>query len=189
MPSNVGQPSFQGYYELSDDGAWVPSVEPEIRHLLGGKRGLLLRDFAYVGADHLMSIAKSGLDLDGGSKPKLTWILVGHPWNEYLASYVIHDSDCTDILDLLSKGLITPRQARRLRKQSDDRFKEGMLWLKREKLGWANNRLRRLEVRVKYKVVRLHAWWTLMLWGGSIEQKIADSEDSADNSETAGTEK
>ena len=163
----VGLP--QGFYTYlgRDNGpveGWIGSTDVDLRMLAGGQEARLLSDFAYVDAYGFLHRARTGLVFDGGSKPWWTWPIVGHPWNEYLPAYVIHDQQCDDIRVARDLGAISADVARQHRRISDNLFREGMTWLKRNKLNRAGSWVRRLEVQVKYLAVRLHAWRTLGIW-------------------------
>lgn len=153
----------QGYYTWTDTG-WQESTDVDLRMLAGGKEAMLLADFAYVDADGYLHRGREGLLFDGGSKPWWTQTLFGHPWNEYLPSYLIHDQQCDDINVALRLGAISAEVARHLRRISDRLFSEGMTWLKRYRLNRAGSWIRRLEIRIKYAAVRLHAWKNLGIW-------------------------
>ena len=121
----------------------------------------MLHDLLYVDATGGHHNAREGLVYDGGSKPVWTWWLLGHPWNEYLSAYTIHDQNCIDIRLFLDSGVVGVAEARRMRLLADRIFLEGMRWIKRHMLDRAGSRIERMKVRVKYPAVRLHAWKTI----------------------------
>lgn len=61
---------------------------------LGGKLWLLLTPFEYHRDNGEVYIADKGFITDFGSKPQVTWILVGSPTDEGGMAYVIHDDLC-----------------------------------------------------------------------------------------------
>lgn len=66
----------------------------EIRKIEGTKYWVLLSEVVYhVGGYPSEEVirAPAGLETDLGSKPRLTWWLIGHPLDEGAQAYVIHD--------------------------------------------------------------------------------------------------
>ena len=142
--------------------AWVPTDTVRVEHLLTGM-AVLLEDIAYITADGRLCPGRMGLLFDGGSKPKITQPIIGHPWNEYLLAYTVHDQAWDDIRTKLAAGDITAAEAQRELRQADKDFYEGMRWLKQNKLDRAGNRWERFVVRAKFAAVRIRAW--AVTWG------------------------
>ncbi len=145
----------QGYYAYRT-GQWVPTDSVRVEKFLG-ERARLLEDIAYIAADGSLHAARENLVFDGGSKPHWSQPIVGHPWNEYLLSYAVHDQDCTDILDALAAGFVSLLAARQRRAEADRYFLEGMRWIKRSLLDRTRSRWERAKLRAKYVAVRMHA--------------------------------
>lgn len=64
----------------------------------------LLKDLVYMSSDGIRYVAKKELMTDGASIPKFAWGLVGHPFDLYLESAVIHD-------ELYRQGVIPRKRA------------------------------------------------------------------------------
>jgi hypothetical protein len=164
-------PDVQGFYVMGEDGRWQASADVPLRRFAASRYGLLLSDVAYRTASGDLLVARKGLIFDGGSKPAVTWPLFGNPWGAYLAAYTIHDSECATIERLLADRIITRREARRLRKTADRLFREASEWIQREILHSSSSRMESIKNRIKFRVVRLHAWWTLKRKHARVEGK------------------
>ena len=164
-------PTQQGYYGRTDaDILWTRRASVDIRKLTN-ELAILLQDLLYVGADGSTSIAEQGFVYDGGSKPRITWLVVGHPYNEYLAAYTIHDADVEAILRMFRAGDLDLQSARKYRRIADRRFKEGLRYIKRERLerhGWFS----RFKIRAKYLAVRCQAMWRMRRKGAYMRSQL-----------------
>ncbi len=149
-------PRRQGFYVWRDD-AWRPTADIAVRHLANSREAVLLEDTAYRTADGRVIMAERGFVFDGGSKPAATWILVGHPWAEYLASYVIHDWQRDQAELGHADGTLSTSEAYRAMAQSDRDFKESQKWILANILQRGKSPWDRAIIRVKYRVVQAHA--------------------------------
>jgi hypothetical protein len=152
-------PTAQGYYGYGVNG-WEPDVSVQVEHLPDGTVELL-RSLLYVDKRGIVTIADKGLVYNGGSKPKATWFIVGHPFNEYLPAYTIHDKECEDIYLALNAGVISRATAKRDRAEADARFKEGMRFLADFYSSSKTSLWERIKIRLKHRAVQLQAWWTI----------------------------
>jgi hypothetical protein len=153
-------PYDQGHYRWDEnENKWRPANSAVINHLIGNRRGVLREHHAYRTKDGRTALANKGMEFDGGSKPRATWILVGHPWEDYLLDYIIHDALREQAQDAYLQGDISRKRYRELMKQADDVFKESQQWTKCKLLNRTDSRWERTVIRVKYQTVRLHAWY------------------------------
>jgi hypothetical protein len=154
-------PQEQGFYVMGEDGRWERSADVPVRHFATSRYAVLLADLAYRTAAGELLLARKGLIFDGGSKPKLTWPLFGHPWGAFLAAYTIHDAECATVERLFAEGYLPLCEVQRIRKSADRHFRESMGWIQCEILKKSDSHWESLKNRWKFKAVRLHAWWTL----------------------------
>lgn len=82
-----------------------------MEHITGTRLFKLCELFSYNDI-----VAPAGFVTDGGSKPKFSWILVGHPYDECIEAYVIHD-------------WMVKNPDKYTRKEADDTFMEIMIRL------------------------------------------------------------
>jgi len=151
----------QGFYVMGEDGRWERSADVPVRHFSTSRYAVLLADVAYRTAAGELLLARKGLVFDGGSKPKLTWPLFGNPWGDYLAAYTIHDAECATVERLFAEGYLPLSEVQRIRKAADRHFRESMDFIQDSILGKSRSACESLKSKLKYKAVRLHAWWTL----------------------------
>jgi hypothetical protein len=151
-------PMAHGFYCFRE-GRWVLSADVAIRRYATSRMAVLLEAVAYRCKDGREVMAPVGMRFDGGSKPAVTWPIFGNPWGAYLAAYTIHDRQCAMVEQRISEGAVDLKEARKQRKQADKDFKEGLEWIMR--FLHEDDAGDRLINRLKFKAVRLHAWWTL----------------------------
>ena len=153
-----GRPISQGYY-VRRRGEWLPLDEVRLSHTVGGHRdeARLLETILYIGKHGGCVLVHQGSKTDGGSKPWWSWAVVGHPWDEYLPCYVVHDAGCDEANTLLELGIVSNREARAMRRRADLRFLEGMRWLGEHALANATDWRARLKRRLQYRAVRCAA--------------------------------
>jgi len=154
-------PTEQGFYVMGSDGRWERGADVSIRRFAASRFALLLSAVAYRTASGELLLAQAGLLFDGGSKPQATWSIFGNPWNEYLAAYTIHDAECATVERLHAEGYIPLAEVRRIRKAADKHLKESLAWIQREILHESDSVWESIKNRLKFRAVRLHAWWTL----------------------------
>ena len=152
----------QGYY-VRRHGEWRPLDSVRLAHTIGPVTddATLLESIVYIGAKGDCAIARAGMKTDGGSKPWWSWILVGHPWEDYLPCYVVHDSECDAARFLLETEAIDVDLARAMRKKADRRFLEGMRWLSTQSASGARGWWGRIARRLQYRAVRCNALATI----------------------------
>ena len=112
-----------------------------------GRQARLLHDLHYTDDRGRRHTARAGLWTDGGSKPRLFWRCMGHPWDRFLPAYVIHDHYCDAAADVEDAG--QDAEAARLRLEADRLFREMLAWLG----------ARRWQQHIYYAGVRIGAWW------------------------------
>ena len=138
----------QGYYEADDAGAWQPLKQVQLAHVIGDG-AVVLRSMLYIDAAGGQHLAPVGLATDGGSKPKLSWAVFGHPYDpHYLPAYVIHDAGCEAALRVFQ---MDKARGRELRLHADRTFREGVLHLGASRWRAASY----------YRAVRCGAWWAM----------------------------
>ena len=146
----------QGYYEAAPDSTasdpWRPLVQVHLAHILGDGSSLL-RSVLYIdeaGGEHLAPV---GLLTDGGSKPRWSWAVFGHPYDpHYLPAYVVHDAECEAAHRVAA---CDPARAAVLRLHADRTFREGVLHLGASRWRAASY----------YRAVRFGAWFAARGWG------------------------
>ncbi len=148
----------QGHYRW-EEGKWVPARAALVEHLIGNRRGILRTDHAYLTKAGRVVIAREGMEFDGGSKPRFSWGVIGHPWEDYLLDYIIHDALRIRAQEAFKSGDVTRTQYREMMRESDKIFKESQRWTKQNLLDKAGNMVQRAVINAKYGAVRLHAWW------------------------------
>jgi len=158
MPPMV--PMDQGFFIMSEYARWEPSADVPVRRFSASRYAKLLANVAYRTAAGELLLAHAGLIFDGGSKPRVTWPIFGNPWGAYLAAYTIHDAECAQIEHLYAEDLPL-QELRRLRKQADRHFRESLAWIQCEILKKSDSLWESIKNRLKFRAVRLHAWWTL----------------------------
>jgi len=154
-------PQEQGFYVMSANGRWQRGADVAARRFAASKYALLLSSVAYRTAAGDLLLARKGLIFDGGSKPRVTWPIFGHPWGAYLAAYTIHDAECAAVERLHAEDYIPLAEVRRIRKAADRHLKESLAWIQCEILHESGSAWESIKNRLKFRAVRLHAWWTL----------------------------
>jgi hypothetical protein len=154
-------PQEQGFYVMGEEGRWARGADVSVRLFAASKYAVLLSAVAYRTATGELLLAEAGLIFDGGSKPQATWPVFGHPWNEYLAAYAIHDAECAAVERLFAEGLLPLDEVRRIRQAADRHLGEALAWIQREIRHESGSAWESFKNRLKFRAVRLHAWWTL----------------------------
>ena len=147
-------PSCVGPYVFVGD-VWIRSIDVPVKHLASKKKAILLACLAFVHESGYVSWAPVYLKFDGGSKPKASWLFLGHPFGEYLFSYGIHDYEWGLIWSFFRAGKITARERRKQLKASDRRFREIHLYIGRHFLN--KGIIESVKNRIKYRGVRVFA--------------------------------
>ena len=91
-----------------------------------GKHAILLDDFMYIDKNGRTHTAPAGFRTDGGTVTGFFHI-VGTPYRNYLAAYIIHDYEC-DIAEAYKKS--NHEMYVTLRRDADDLFMEMLVYLK-----------------------------------------------------------
>jgi hypothetical protein len=147
---------MQGYYAYRDD-EWVPTLDPKVKIVTQGRKTYvtLLERIRYVDVAGVPHDAEAGFVCDGGSKPRWTWVLMGHPLGRYLMAYIIHDKGYDNLRKARFEGFPL-ESAEILRKYEDALFLQGMRWIKRQsQFGMARNAWHRIKARLKHNAVRV----------------------------------
>jgi len=155
-------PTEQGFYVMGENGRWQRGADVAVRRFAASKYALLLSSVAYRTASGELLLAEAGLIFDGGSNPRATWPIFGNPWGAYLAAYTIHDAECAAVERLFADDHLPLTEVRRIRKAADRHLKESLAWIQREILHASDSAWESVKNRLKFRAVRLHAWWTLM---------------------------
>ena len=180
MDDNYGIPEAQGYYRFDVGKGWVPDVSVLIETKPVSGLVFLRRSLLYVDDHGQGTLVPEGLLYDGGSKPRATWPIVGHPLNpQTLPAYTVHDYDCDEIDDMYKRGRISRQTAAAMRKDADVKFLEALRWLSRHFAGIRRedekSRTWRMWFRrlgdagglllanAKYAAVRLQACWVWLV--------------------------
>jgi hypothetical protein len=142
----------QGYYQRPGAGCdWSLCTEVGLAHIVGSKRCRTLHDLLYIDAAGAEHLAVAGTETDGGSKPRWSWLLFGHPYDpRYLRAYVVHDAACEAARRVYAMDLA---RGRALRLHADRTFREGV-----RHLGGSAWR-----AASYYRAVRAGAWWEMGL--------------------------
>jgi len=160
-------PLTQGYYQRPDAGHdWAVCAEVGLAHGVGSRVCRTLEDLLYIDAGGAEHLAARGTLTDGGSKPRWTWIVFGHPFDKlYLRAYVVHDAACEAALRVYAMDVARGRE---LRLHADRTFREGVLWIgmqaaaeKPKKKRKRAERLARARAASYYRAVRCGAWWEM----------------------------
>ena len=171
----------QGYYEdastVSGIRAWRPLRGVGLNHGADedGPDCLLTRAVMYVDEQGGKHIAERGEHTDGGSKPRLTWVLFGHPYDvRFLRCYVVHDAENKAAV---RAARIAAARGWELRAQADITFREGVTFRGRELVrkarvdagrkdpdafSWTERLAVWNRAAAYYRAVRANAWWERM---------------------------
>ena len=143
-------PLPQGYYmRRAEADAWEPCAEVALAHIVGRDECRTIHDILYIDAAGGEHLAGAGTITDGGSKPRWTWAIFGHPFDRhYLRAYVVHDAECDAAWHIYG---IDRDRGRLLRLHADRTFRRGVRWLGAGPWRAASY----------YRAVRVGAWWQM----------------------------
>jgi hypothetical protein len=161
-------PLSQGYYQRAGAGHdWALCAEVQLAHVVSSKRGRSLHDLLYIDAAGAEHLAAAGTETDGGSKPRWSWLLFGHPYDpRYLRAYVIHDAAVEAARRVYQMDVA---RGRALRLHADRTFREGVLWIGLQHAAQLPTKAKRRRARAAararaasyYRAVRAGAWWEM----------------------------
>lgn len=146
-------PTKPGPYVLVD-GYWVRSIDVPVEHIASSGTAVLLASLAFVRKDGSVSEAPMFFKFDGGSKPRGTWLVFGHPFGEYLFAYAIHDYDWYLIYGAYCNGDISKKEFSKAIKTANKTFLEIHKVIREEFLG--RGALEMFKNRLKYRAVNLY---------------------------------
>ena len=142
---------------IERDGEWHASTDMPVMHIARSERVKTLAPIKGVCRDGRHIDIAPNYESDGGSKPRITQLIFGHPYNRYLGAYLLHDKQRDDAEARYILGLTTRRELRREMLQSDCDFKDFQRWIKQQ----LNKRgiLRKAEIGAKTLAVRANSRW------------------------------
>ena len=80
-----------------------------------GRDDVLLTDLRFVDTDGKLYRVPSGADTDGGSTPRIAWLIPGfEPTGQHWLDWILHDGGYRDTLEVFQNGLWVPAALSRL---------------------------------------------------------------------------
>ena len=128
----------------------TPCFRPTAVHLAHHADGglpVLIADLCYYDYSGRRHHVPAGFRTDGGSKPRLFWRVLGHPFDRALPSYVVHDWYCHKARQLKAAG--ETAAAVTLRRDADRLMRE-----MHRHLGLSS-----VKANLEYAGVRIGAWF------------------------------